>query len=32
MSEIGGLSISENVGGYDIPTDPMDDLQCDSCQ
>ena len=21
-----------NVGGYDVPVDPMDDLQCDSCQ
>jgi len=20
------------VGGYAIPVDPMDDLQCDSCQ
>lgn len=23
---------AENVGGYEIPVDPMDDLQCDSCQ
>ncbi|QHO68387.1 ribonucleotide-diphosphate reductase subunit beta [Marisediminicola antarctica] len=21
-----------NVGGYEIPVDPMDLLQCDSCQ
>jgi hypothetical protein len=20
------------VGGYAVPVDPMDDLQCDSCQ
>jgi hypothetical protein len=20
------------VGGYSVPVDPMDDLQCDSCQ
>jgi len=23
---------SENVGGFSIPVDPMDLLQCDSCQ
>ncbi|MFJ8896650.1 ribonucleotide-diphosphate reductase subunit beta [Leifsonia sp. NPDC102414] len=23
---------TENVAGYEIPVDPMDDLQCDSCQ
>ncbi len=22
----------EQVGGYDVPVDPMDDLQCESCQ
>jgi len=22
----------DTVGGYDVPTDPMDDLQCESCQ
>ena len=22
----------EQVGGYDVPVDPMDDLECDSCQ
>lgn len=22
----------EHVGGYEIPVDPMDALQCDSCQ
>jgi len=20
------------VGGYEVPIDPMDDLQCESCQ
>jgi len=23
---------TEQVGEYQIPVDPMDDLQCDSCQ
>jgi hypothetical protein len=23
---------SESVGGYAVPVDPMDMLQCDSCQ
>ena len=23
---------TETVGGYTVPTDPMDDLGCDSCQ
>lgn len=23
---------TENVGGYEVPMDPMDLLQCDSCQ
>jgi len=22
----------DSVGGYSVPVDPMDDLQCDSCQ
>lgn len=22
----------DSVGGYAVPVDPMDDLQCDSCQ
>ena len=22
----------EQVGEYEVPVDPMDDLQCDSCQ
>jgi hypothetical protein len=22
----------DQVGGYEVPVDPMDDLQCDSCQ
>ncbi len=22
----------EQVGGYQVPVDPMDDLQCESCQ
>jgi hypothetical protein len=36
---IGGVKILESqhvelntVGGYEVPVDPMDDLQCDSCQ
>jgi len=23
---------NETIGGYDVPVDPMDLLQCDSCQ
>jgi hypothetical protein len=23
---------TETTGGYAVPVDPMDDLQCDSCQ
>lgn len=23
---------NDTIGGYAIPLDPMDDLQCDSCQ
>jgi len=22
----------DNVGGFSVPVDPMDDLQCESCQ
>jgi len=22
----------DSVGGYSVPVDPMDDLQCESCQ
>ncbi|NHN45110.1 ribonucleotide-diphosphate reductase subunit beta [Chryseoglobus frigidaquae] len=22
----------EQVAGYEVPVDPMDDLQCESCQ
>lgn len=22
----------ENVGGYSVPVDPMDEMECDSCQ
>ena len=25
-------NLTETVGEYEIPVDPMDDLQCDSCQ
>ena len=25
-------NLSETVGDYEIPVDPMDELQCDSCQ
>jgi hypothetical protein len=24
--------LTQNIDGYDIPIDPMEDLQCDSCQ
>jgi hypothetical protein len=23
---------NDTIGGYAVPIDPMDDLQCDSCQ
>lgn len=23
---------SEVIGGYEVPRDPMDELQCESCQ
>jgi hypothetical protein len=23
---------TETVGEYEVPVDPMDDMQCDSCQ
>jgi len=23
---------TETVGDYEVPVDPMDDMQCDSCQ
>lgn len=26
------LDLVENLDGYQIPVDPMDLLQCDSCQ
>jgi hypothetical protein len=26
------LDAVERVTGYDVPVDPMDSLQCDSCQ
>jgi len=26
------LMDNDNVSGYDVPVDPMDLLQCDSCQ
>jgi hypothetical protein len=29
FDDLGGPDI---VGGYDVPVDPMDLLQCDSCQ
>ncbi|MDO8336638.1 MAG: ribonucleotide-diphosphate reductase subunit beta [Microcella sp.] len=25
-------SAADTVGGYYVPTDPMDDLHCESCQ
>ncbi|MCW4386007.1 ribonucleotide-diphosphate reductase subunit beta [Salinibacterium sp. SYSU T00001] len=30
MKEV--LMDNDNVSGYDVPVDPMDLLQCDSCQ
>lgn len=30
--ETGTDSASATVGGYYVPTDPMDDLHCESCQ
>ena len=26
------LDLIENLDGYSVPVDPMDMLQCDSCQ
>jgi len=26
------LDLMENLDGYSVPVDPMDLLQCDSCQ
>jgi len=28
----GAVETIENVGEYVVPVDPMNDLQCDSCQ
>ena len=25
-------NLTETIGEYEIPVDPMDQLQCDSCQ
>lgn len=27
-----GMNDIDTVGGYAVPVDPMDDLQCESCQ
>lgn len=27
-----GVMETDSVAGYGVPVDPMDDLQCDSCQ
>ena len=34
MDENGTLVVGlvEQVGEYEVPVDPMDDLQCESCQ
>jgi len=35
MDENGTLAAAqgvEQVGEYEVPVDPMDDLQCESCQ
>ena len=29
---MGDLDLVENLDGYAVPVDPMDMLQCDSCQ
>jgi hypothetical protein len=29
--QVNGYSVSD-VAGYEVPVDPMDDLQCESCQ
>jgi len=31
-SDTNPITNTETVDGYEVPTDPMDDLQCDSCQ
>jgi hypothetical protein len=28
----GIMNDTDSVGGYSVPVDPMDDLQCESCQ
>jgi hypothetical protein len=32
MTENTTPTATQNVGGYEVPVDPMDLLQCDSCQ
>lgn len=32
MSESGTGQVEVVVDGYAVPVDPMDDLQCESCQ
>ena len=35
MDDNGTLAVAQGVdqvGGYSVPVDPMDDLQCESCQ
>ncbi len=32
MGGNGTIDDTEKVGGYDVPVDPMELLQCDSCQ
>ena len=27
-----GTPATETIGDYEVPTDPMDELGCDSCQ
>jgi len=29
---MGDLDLIENLNGFQVPVDPMDLLQCDSCQ
>jgi len=29
---VGSVAVGDRVGEYSVPVDPMDDLQCESCQ
>ncbi|MEO7016625.1 MAG: ribonucleotide-diphosphate reductase subunit beta [Leifsonia sp.] len=32
MTENTTTASTQSIGGYEVPVDPMDLLQCDSCQ